>query len=259
MRCATFRRGMAETPLLLALQAPIAPDGNATSGLLDFFAHAGVMAWVVLGILVAFSLASWAIMIWKHSQLRKADRQSDRFLQAFRRSARFSEVSSAAGGLTASPLVGIFQAGYAEIDAQIKAARSAEGEEAGAAARSYRIRSLTAVERTLRRAVAVEVQQLARGTPFLATTAASTPFIGLFGTVWGIMVAFNEIGVTGSTSIVTVAPGIAEALVNTAAGLGAAIPALIGYNHFAAQLRRTRSRMEDFVLELVNLAERNFT
>jgi biopolymer transport protein TolQ len=198
-------------------------------------------------------------MLWKHAQLRKADRQSERFLQAFRRSARFSEVSTAAVGLTVSPLVGIFQAGYAEIDAQIKAARPAEGEEPGPGSLRYRIRSLSAVERTLRRAVAVETIQLARGTPFLATTAASTPFIGLFGTVWGIMVAFGEIGLTGSTSIVTVAPGIAEALVNTAAGLAAAIPALIGSNHFAARLRRTRSRMEDFVLELVNLAERNFT
>ena len=246
-------------PLVLALQAPVGPSGEAAGGFLEFFAHAGPMAWLVFGILVAFSLASWAIMLWKHAQLRKADRQSGRFLETFRRSARFSEVSAAAGPLSASPLVGIFQAGYAEIDAQIKAARPAEDEEPGPGSRRYRIRSLNALERTLRRAVAVETYQLARGTPFLATTAASTPFIGLFGTVWGIMVAFNEIGVTGSTSIVTVAPGIAEALVNTAAGLAAAIPALIGYNHFAARLRRTRSRMEDFVLELVNLAERNFT
>ena len=250
---------MPGTALLLALQAPLAPAGEAEAeGILDFFARSGPMAKVVLAILVGFSLASWAIMIWKHAQLRKADRHSDRFLQAFRRSARFSEVNSAAAGLGASPLVGIFQAGYAEIDAQIKAAREPEGEEA-APARRYRIRSLAAIERTLRRAVGVEIIQLARGTPFLATTAASTPFIGLFGTVWGIMVAFDEIGATGSTSIVTVAPGIAEALVNTAAGLAAAIPALIGYNHFASRLRRVRSRMEDFVLELVNLSERNFT
>lgn len=256
---------MAATPYLLALQAsPLTPPEDTGPGILGFFAEAGPMAKLVLGILIGFSLASWAIMIWKGSQIRKADRHSDRFLDAFRRSARFSEVNTAASGLGASPLVGIFQAGYAEIDAQIKAARppeAGEGEAAPAAApgRRYRIRSVTALERTLRRAVAVEVRQLAKGTPFLATTAASTPFIGLFGTVWGIMVAFHEIGVTGSTSLVTVAPGIAEALVNTAAGLAAAIPALIGYNHFAARLRGVRSRMEDFVLELVNLAERNFT
>ena len=214
------------------------------------------MAKVVLAILIAFSLGSWAIMIWKQVQLRKADRQTDRFLETFRRSARFSEVSNAAGALSASPLVGIFQAGYAEIDAQIKAARPETSQEG---VKSYRIRSLPAVERTLRRAVAVETRQLSKGTSFLATTAASTPFIGLFGTVWGIMVAFGDIGLTGSTSITTVAPGIAEALVNTAAGLAAAIPALIGYNHFASRLRGMRGRMEDFVLELVNLSERNFT
>lgn len=252
---------MAATPLLLAFQAPVPPPEEPGMGIFGFFAEAGPMAKLVLAILVGFSLASWAIMIWKQVQLRKADRHTDRFLEAFRRSARFSEVNTAASGLGASPLVGLFQAGYAEIDAQIKAARPEDIEEAGAGGggRRYRIRSLSAVERTLRRAVAVELGQLARGTPFLATTAASTPFIGLFGTVWGIMVAFHQIGLTGSTSIVTVAPGIAEALVNTAAGLAAAIPALIGYNHFAARLRRARSRMEDFVLELVNLAERNFT
>ena len=252
-------------PSLLAFQAPAVPEDTGP-GLFGFFLESGPMAKIVLAVLVGFSLASWAIILWKHFQLRKAEAQSGRFLETFRRSSRFSEVNSAAPGLSASPLVGIFQAGYAEIDAQIKAARASQaghgavggaGEEG--APRSYRIRSLNAVERTLRRAVGVEIQQLARGTPFLATTAASTPFIGLFGTVWGIMVAFQEIGLTGSTSIVTVAPGIAEALVNTAAGLAAAIPALIGYNHFASRLRGVRSRMEDFVLELVNLAERNFT
>lgn len=246
---------MPQIPSLLAFQIQPATPEEPT-GLLHFFAEAGPMAKLVLAILIGFSLGSWAIMIWKHLQLRKADRQTDRFLETFRRSARFSEVSSVAGGLSASPLVGIFQAGYAEIDAQIKAARPETAQEG---TKQFRIRSIPSVERTLRRAITVETHQLARGTSFLATTAASTPFIGLFGTVWGIMVAFQQIGITGSTSITTVAPGIAEALVNTAAGLAAAIPALIGYNHFAARLRRMRARMEDFVLELVNLAERNFT
>jgi biopolymer transport protein TolQ len=107
--------------------------------------------------------------------------------------------------------------------------------------------------------VSVELAGVARWTPFLATTAASTPFIGLFGTVWGIMVAFRDIGMTGSTSLVAVSPGIAEALINTAAGLAAAIPALIGYNYFAARIRGLRARMEDFVQEFLNMAERNFT
>ncbi len=249
------------------LQAPAPAAGAAAPtgpDIFEFFIQSGPMAKLILVILVGFSLTSWAIMLWKQSQVRRADRQTDRFLEVFRKSARFSEVNQAAGHLDASPLVGIFQAGYAEIDAQIKAARQADPhashpEAGGGSPRTYRIRSLDAIERTLRRAIAVETRQISRGTQFLATTASSAPFIGLFGTVWGIMVAFHEIGFTGSSSIVTVAPGIAEALVNTAAGLAAAIPALIGYNHFAGKLRQLRGRMEDFALELINLAERNFT
>jgi biopolymer transport protein TolQ len=123
----------------------------------------------------------------------------------------------------------------------------------------YRIRSLGGIERSLRRALTVELQMLARSTWILGTTATAAPFIGLFGTVWGIMIAFNDIGTTGTASIVAVAPGIAEALINTAMGLLAAIPALVGYNQFSSRLREMRSQMEDFTLEFINLAERNFT
>lgn len=244
-------------PSLHILAFQLGGDAAAEPGLLTFFSEAGWMARIVLTVLVGFSLASWGIMLAKHLQLRKARSQSQRFLEIFRGSARFSEVNSAASHLEASPLVGIFQAGYAEIDAQIKAGGPPEQPQGGA--KKYRIRSVTALERTLRRAITVETGKLSGAAQFLATTAASTPFIGLFGTVWGIMAAFQEIGLTGSTSIVTVAPGIAEALINTAAGLAAAIPALIGYNHFAGRLRRARTRMEDFALEFLNLAERNFT
>lgn len=228
------------------------PPGN---GLLDFFWQSGPMAKIILATLVLFSLGTWAIMIGKTVQLARADDHSKHFLEAFHKSSRFSEVNAVAGKLHASPLVGIFQAGYAEIDSQIKNAEP----EAGGERRAYRITSLPALERTLRRAAGVELSGIARWTPFLATTAAAAPFIGLFGTVWGIMVAFRDIGVSGSTSIVSVAPGIAEALINTAAGLAAAIPALVGYNYFAQRLKRLRSRLEDFVLEFLNLAERNFT
>lgn len=222
----------------------------------QLFMESSPMAKVILAVLVLFSLGSWAIMIGKLAQMRSADRQSVQFLETFHRSQRFSEVNALAGKLHASPLVGIFQAGYAEIDSQIKNAPEPErpGEK-----RAYRITSLPALQRTLARAVNVEVQGIARWVPFLATTASASPFIGLFGTVWGIMVAFNDIGLSGSTSIVAVAPGIAEALINTAAGLSAAIPALIGYNYFSQRTRQLRSRMEDFVLEFLNLAERNFT
>jgi biopolymer transport protein TolQ len=213
------------------------------------------MAKAVLLVLIGFSLTSWGIMLWKLVQLRRADRHSVLFLDAFRRSKRFSEVTAMAAKVHASPLLGLFQAGYAEIDSQIKSADSA----AGAEARRYRVRSMTSVERSLRRALSAELAELSRASQFLATTAAATPFIGLFGTVWGIMVSFEEIGLTGSTSLDTIAPGIAESLINTAAGLAAAIPALIGYNYFAGRLRHLRARMEDFAQEFLNLTERNFT
>jgi biopolymer transport protein TolQ len=241
--------------LLAVLFLQVVP--GQTPGLFDFFRESGPVAKAILGLLAVFSLISWAVILGKFGQMNRADRQSREFLAAFHRSHRFSEVNALASRLHASPLVGIFQAGYAEIDSQIKSA--AEPEAGAAEKRGYRITSLPALERTLARAVGVEQRSMARWTPFLATTASASPFIGLFGTVWGIMVAFRDIGVSGSTSIVAVAPGIAEALINTAAGLAAAIPALIAYNYFAHRGRQLRARMEDFVMEFLNLAERNFT
>ena len=237
------------TPEPVALVPPGATEPDP--GMLEMFLQAGAMAKFVLGILLLFSVLSWAVMIAKALQFRRAEGQSRRFLDIFRRSRRFSEVDAVTGRLGASPLVGIFQTGHAEIDSQIK--------QGGEAETRYRIRSMPALERSMRRAVNVELQSFRKWTPLLATTAAATPFIGLFGTVWGIMVAFQDIGFTGSTSLTVVAPGIAEALVNTAAGLAAAIPALVGYNYFAARLRRLREKLEDFALEMLNLAERNFT
>ena len=224
----------------------------------EMFLESTFEAKVVFAVLVFMSIVSWAIMISKLLQYRRADSDGEEFLEIFRRSKRFSEVNAAAGRLAGTPMVGLFQAGYAEIDAQVKAAQESH-KSAGAPAAAFRVKSLEGVERSLRRAIAVEQAVLVKGTPFLATTASASPFIGLLGTVWGIMVAFNEIGITGSTSITAVAPGIAEALVNTAAGLFAAIPALVGYNYFAARLRDMRDQMQDFILEFMNLTERNFT
>jgi len=236
-------------PLALAQQDP------GAIGLTEAFSRSGPMAVFVLGLLVFSSVVSWAVFIWKILMYRRARRQSRTFLQTFRASKRFSEVSAASSRVASSPLVGVFQAGYAEIDGQIRSLADPSG---GLTTR-YEIRSLAGVERTLHRAVASELHQLARGSSFLATTAAAAPFIGLFGTVWGIMRAFEDIGRTGSTSLVAVAPGIAEALINTAAGLAAAIPALVGYNWLGGELKRARAQLEDFALEFLNLAERNFT
>ena len=239
------------THAILAQTAPV-------PGIVELFVTAGPMAKFVFVVLGLMSIGSWGIMISKLLQYRRAESHGREFLEIFRRSKRFSEVNAAAGRLTGTPMVGLFQAGYAEIDAQVKAAQEAAKAEPSSAA-AFRVKSLEGVERSLRRAIGVEQAVLSRGTAFLATTASSAPFIGLFGTVWGIMVSFNEIGATGSTSITAVAPGIAEALVNTAAGLVAAIPALMGFNYYGSRLRDMRAQMQDFVLEFMNLTERNFT
>jgi len=209
----------------------------------------GKFVFLVLAIL---SISSWAVMITKYLQFKKASRHTTRFLDVFRSSQRFSEVQSATSKLYASPLVGLFQAGYIEVDSQIKS--QSQPQQSG-----YRLRSMDSLQRSMRRAYGDELLSLSRGTGLLATTAAVSPFIGLFGTVWGIMLAFQDIGITGSTSLVAVAPGISEALINTAAGLAAAIPALMGYNFFANLIRRARMEMDDFILEFMNISERNFT
>jgi len=212
------------------------------------FAHTGVVGKAVLGVLLLFSIFSWATMIVVWSRFRQSHAASRRFMNQFRKAKRLVDVQSVLGHLRYSALVGLFKAGYAEIEAQIAHSATTQS-----------IRSLDAVERSLIRASRIETSRLSRFVPFLATTAAATPFIGLFGTVWGIMESFANIGATGSTSITAVAPGISEALINTAAGLFAAVPALLAYNYFVQQLRRARGEMEDFTLEFLNLTERNFT
>ena len=251
---------------VLAFQATGGPDPGA--GGVDFvnlIAHATWLAKSVLLILLLFSAVSWGIILYKVWQYRRAARDTGTFLQVFRKSTKFSEVQSITASVPASPLVGIFQAGYAELNTQLRhpAGRAAvtpdgESKPAGGAPRPT-LRSLEAVDRALLRATSVEVSKLERRVPFLATTASITPFIGLFGTVIGIMVAFSRIGAEGSTSLAVVAPGIAEALIATAAGLFAAVPAVYFYNDFTNRVKEFASQMDDFALEFLNISERNFT
>ncbi len=222
--------------------------------ILRFFLQTGWVAKIVLVTLLLFSLASWSVILAKWRELAAARRVSDRFVRVFRKASRLNEAAEAVPQHRASPLSAMFQAGYTELEANIKAARRNAGPEA-----TLKVKNLDGVSRSLERAIGSEQERLQRALPLLATTASVTPFIGLFGTVWGIMNTFRAIGATGSTSILTVAPGIAEALVNTAAGLLAAIPAVIAYNHLLAQVRHIRRRMDDFALEFLNLVERNFT
>ena len=225
------------------------------ANIVQLFLAAGWTAKAVLLILALFSFGSWAVIVGKLWSFSRADAHSGRFVAHFRKSRKFADVLGVCDQYPSSPLVGLFRAGYAELDAQVKAGRDVAPSDSG---RLFD-KSLPAIERALERAAGVESNRLTRRLPFLATTASATPFIGLFGTVWGILGAFRQIGVTGSTSIVTVAPGIAEALVNTAAGLVAAVPALIAYNYFNGRVKVIRSEMRDFALEFLNLAERHFT
>ena len=210
------------------------------------FVHTGWVGKSVLGVLLLFSMLSWGTIFVVWRRFNRSERSSQRFISIFRKAKRLADVQTASSALKYSALVGLFRAGYAEIDAQV-------------ARDGAKVRSLDSVERSLIRASRIELSRLGRYVPFLATTAAATPFIGLFGTVWGIMSSFASIGATGSTSITAVAPGISEALINTAAGLFAAIPALLAYNAFVQRLRGARGEMEDFTLEFLNLTERNFT
>lgn len=242
---------------LLALQEQAgALPGETGHDVISLVARSGLLAKVVLAILILFSVVSWGIVLFKTWEFRRARRQSGSFLEVFRRSAKFSEVQAVCRTLTDSPLVGLFQAGYAELNAQFRAAGT-ENRPGGAAARPT-LKSLEGVDRALLRAGAVELNKLERRVNFLATTASITPYIGLFGTVWGIMTAFQAIGATGSTNLAVVAPGIAEALIATAAGLFAAIPAVYFYNHMTAAVKLFASEMEDFALEFLNICERNF-
>jgi len=251
--------------LLLALQVQ---GGGSDSGLgfsvVNLVARSSPVSKIVLLILGVFSIVSWGIILYKIWAFRRADRQTRSFLDVFRRSNKFSEVQAVCRTLQESPLVGVFQAGYAEITAQLRHGAPA-GEQAGAAGHPSgasprpTLKSLPALDRALLRAASVEMNKLEEHVSFLATTASISPFIGLFGTVWGIMSAFEGIGQTGSTNLGIVAPGISEALIATAAGLFAAIPAVYFYNHLTNRTKLFASQMDDFSLEFLNIAERNFT
>lgn len=240
----------------LALQEPpgTVPEAGGTD-VLTLIANASLPVKGVLLILVVFSVVSWGIILYKQWQFRRAERQSLAFLDVFRKSSKFSEVQAVCRTLAESPLVSLFQAGYAELTAQLRAPQERPANPAGRPT----LKSFDALDRALLRAAGIEVAKLEHRVTFLATTANIAPFIGLFGTVYGIMNAFQEIGEVGSTNLAVVAPGIAEALVATAMGLFAAIPAVYFYNLLTQRIKHFASSMEDFSLEFLNIAERNFT
>ena len=243
--------------LALQVQGAAGSDPAAGQDVFELVARSSPISKLVLLVLILFSVTSWGIILFKLWALNRAERQSTAFLDVFRRSAKFSEVQAVCKNLSESPLVGIFQAGYAELNTQLR--QGVPTQTGATVAARVTLKSLPALDRALRRAAGVEVNKLESRVSFLATTASITPYIGLFGTVWGIMAAFQGIGQTGSTNLAVVAPGIADALIATAAGLFAAIPAVYFYNHLASRVKLLASEMDDFSLEFLNISERNFT
>jgi biopolymer transport protein TolQ len=198
---------------------------------------------VVMALLILLSLLSWTIIFSKWSAFRSARVANRQFLKAFRKSPDLAQVALASEQFQAAPLVAVFDFGYAEVDRQVKI--------------RGRLSNPVSLERSLQLGISEEITKLERNMNWLATTATVSPFIGLFGTVWGIIDAFQAIGLAGATSMRAVAPGIAHALVATALGLAAAIPAAVSYNHFGNSLKELGARMEDFSLEFLNVAERS--
>lgn len=239
---------MITIPVLAAATAGYGGD------VLRLIADSGALVKFVLLILLGFSVLSWGVILERYRGLRRAEEQTARFLRALEEEKRMADMKERSSRFARSPLVPIFIAGFRELTSAIAENVNRFRGNPGMPDEA-RARILERVRRRLEEAAAAEADHLDRHLGILATTGTVTPFIGLFGTVWGIMNAFQEIGITGSASLAAVAPGISEALVATAAGLFAAIPAVIGYNVLLARARRLGGRIDRFVLHFASIAE----
>jgi biopolymer transport protein TolQ len=239
----------------IAAQAGDLPAVGPQQGLLDLIGHLGAVELVVLVVLAYFSVVCWGIFFYKRRELRRARAQSERFIEIFWEAKNLATIQTASLDLKASPVAQVYRAGYQEVQRLTKGKRqgSPGGDEL-----TTELGGVENVDRAMRRAMTQEITRLERGLTFLGTTAATAPFIGLFGTVWGIMTAFRGLSTAQSSSIQAVAPGIAGALIATAVGLAAAIPAVMQYNAFARQIRVLAADMENFKSEFLNIAERHF-
>ena len=215
--------------------------------------NAGLVVKLVMVTLCIFSLVSWTIVIMKELMFRKARNASLDFLDAFWDSKTLNEAYESARTHALSPEATVFVAGYNELK-KISAARSSGNPPATL---EMQLATMDNLKRAVRKAQFLESDRMARSVSFLATTGSATPFIGLFGTVWGIMTSFQDIGQRGSASLAVVAPGISEALVATAMGLAVAIPAVIFYNYYSNKLADVESNVESFSTDFINLIERD--
>ncbi len=220
-----------------------------------FFTGTGLVVRIVLIILLYFSVVSWTIIFFKLLQVYRANSESQRFLEFFWKTKRFDLINAQLDRFTNSPLSVMFNEGYGELKRLMEQGESSEDPNVI----STELGGIDNIARALRRATTSEITRLEKYLTFLATTGATAPFIGLFGTVWGIMAAFKGIGETGSASLAVVAPGIAEALIATAIGLVAAIPAVMGYNHFQHKIKVVIAEMDSFSTEFLNIVHRTFS
>lgn len=238
-------------PRLLLQNGLPAPQPQS---IVDLVRGSGLVVQGILYLLVLFSVVSWGIIAQKFRQLRRARSESEKFIEIFWERRNLSAIHDASRELSASPVGQVFRSGYEEL---IRVSRSKKEQAAGENL-TTELGGIENVSRAMKRATSVEITKLEKHCSFLATTASSAPFVGLFGTVWGIMDAFRGLSVTHTSSIQAVAPGIAEALIATAVGLAAAIPALIAYNHFVQQIKVLAVEMDNFCQEFLNIAERHF-
>jgi len=241
---------------ILALPASLILQGFQGS-VLQMIAASGPVAKTVLVVLLAFSFLSWAVMIERYRLYRKALLRSGEFLEALEKSRNLADIRERCERFAGSPLVPLFKAGFQEMTSPALAPEERRFPAPHAEPDAPAGRRLEKIQRVLDRAAIAENERLEAFLGVLATTGSVTPFVGLFGTVWGIMNAFQKIGIQGSASLGAVAPGISEALITTAAGLAAAIPAVIGYNYFLGRLRRINSGMDDFSMRFTAIAERH--
>ncbi len=225
-----------------------------TVGLFYMLSDAGPVVKFVMLLLLFFSITSWAIIFIKFRYVRKAFRESADFTDIFWQCRNLSDAFSKAKALRTSPIARIFITAYMEMaryDGKDKKAAQIKRTE-----QTY-FQTIGSVKRSLNRSINVEVRRLVQLVPFLATAGNTAPFIGLFGTVWGIMNTFQGIGLSGSASLAVVAPGISEALIATAAGLAVAIPSVIAYNYFTDRIRVLDSELQSFSSDLLNIMERD--
>ncbi|MFQ5479410.1 MAG: protein TolQ [Candidatus Binatia bacterium] len=221
-------------------------------GVLDMISGSGPVVQGVLYLLILVSIASWTIIIFKARQISVARRASARFIKLFWKTRNLTEVSRSCSELPENPVTEVFRAGYDEL-VRLRTRKRGSSETL-----TTELSGVDNVDRAMRRAASLQRVKLEKQLTFLATTASSAPFVGLFGTVWGIMNSFMGLSAGGSSSIQAVAPGISEALVATAMGLAAAIPALVAYNHFARRAAVLSGDMDNFASEFLNIAERHF-